>query len=220
MINNGSDPSLQNQFIFTNFAGADGNVYHTDFDAMLEAKTKLESGDEVDELTQATLQRLLLVDGWVFTTRNSPTCSVHGRSDARFGEGVFGEMYISNKRNGIIYQVTNSVPLRGDYNRDHIVDAADYTVWRDSLDQIGYRLPADGNGDGKVDIDDYSVWKKHFGETWSATGSGVGQRLLQFRSLPTRSIYGSSRWSGLFLPVACGELALRIRVRRDLVSKL
>jgi hypothetical protein len=32
------------------------------------------------------------------------------RSDIRFGQGVAGEMYISSKRNGTIYLVTNSVP--------------------------------------------------------------------------------------------------------------
>jgi hypothetical protein len=97
------------------------------------------------------------------------------RNDTRYGEGVFGEMYISTKRKGgIIYLVANSVPLSGDFNKDHVVDAADYTVWRNSLDATGYHLAADGNGDGKVDAADYDVWKSHFGETWSATGGGAG----------------------------------------------
>jgi hypothetical protein len=54
------------------------------------------------------------------------------RNDTRYGEGVFGEMYISTKRQGgRIYLVTNSVPLAGDYNKDRVVDAADYIVWRE-----------------------------------------------------------------------------------------
>ena len=32
------------------------------------------------------------------------------RNDARYGEGVSGEMYISNKINNVVYLVTNSVP--------------------------------------------------------------------------------------------------------------
>jgi hypothetical protein len=57
--------------------------------------------------------------------------------------------------------------LVGDYNQDHVVDAADYTVWRDSLGQMGLApySGADGDGDGTVDSDDYLVWKTHFGET-------------------------------------------------------
>ncbi|MEN1678284.1 MAG: PQQ-dependent sugar dehydrogenase [Planctomycetota bacterium] len=56
--------------------------------------------------------------------------------------------------------------LRGDFNRDGIVDAADYTVWRDSLGGSG---AADGSGsvagvpDGVVDEGDYLLWAQHFG---------------------------------------------------------
>jgi hypothetical protein len=99
--------------------------------------------------------------------------STTDRNDARYGEGVLGEMYISTKQGGgKIYLVTNSVPLSGDFNKDRVVDAADYTVWRDSLDATGYHLAADGNGDGKVDSGDYILWRKNFGQTWSATGAG------------------------------------------------
>ena len=53
----------------------------------------------------------------------------------------------------------------GDYNSDGTVDAADYVVWRDSLDQSGAGLAADGNTNGTVDIDDYYVWQSKFGTT-------------------------------------------------------
>ena len=36
--------------------------------------------------------------------------------------------------------------LDGDYNVDGVVDAADYVVWRDSLDETGRGLAADGTG--------------------------------------------------------------------------
>ncbi len=76
-------------------------------------------------------------------------------------------MYISSKWDGRIYLVTNTVPLAGDYNKDHVVDAADYTVWRDTLGEEGYLLAVDGNGDGLVNNLDYDLWVNHFGETWS-----------------------------------------------------
>ena len=67
-LHNGSDPTLDNQFIFLNFAFNHGDVYHTDFDAMLGAVTQLNpldpSRDNPSELTQAQLQRLhLTLDG-------------------------------------------------------------------------------------------------------------------------------------------------------------
>ena len=58
-----------------------------------------------------------------------------------------------------------------DYNRNGTVDAADYTVWRNTLGEMGTGLDADGDASGTVDDDDYDVWKTHFGEI---AGSGSG----------------------------------------------
>jgi T5SS/PEP-CTERM-associated repeat protein len=61
--------------------------------------------------------------------------------------------------------------LDGDYNGNGVVDAADYTVWRDTLG--GINLAADGNRDGTIDELDYAVWKNNFG-----AGSGGGSALF------------------------------------------
>ena len=185
VINNGSDAALQNQLIFNNFAFNTGNAYHTDFAEMLKAVTQLDPNDPTrdspSELTQATKYRLHLALDGDSNPNTAPTTSddlntLLGvfRNDARYGEGLFGEMYISTKdaTKRSIYLVTNSVPLLGDYNKDHVVNAADYTVWRDSLGQTGYQLAADGNGDGVVDSLDYAVWQSNFGKVWSATAAG------------------------------------------------
>jgi CSLREA domain-containing protein len=65
--------------------------------------------------------------------------------------------------------------LFGDYNRDGTTNAADYTVWRDSLGDTGVTAysGADGDGDGDITANDYSVWKQHYGDTLP-TGAGVG----------------------------------------------
>ena len=47
--------------------------------------------------------------------------------------------------------------LAGDYNHDDVVDAADYTVWRNSKGAEGDLLDADGNLDGVVDELDYDA---------------------------------------------------------------
>jgi hypothetical protein len=60
--------------------------------------------------------------------------------------------------------------LDADYNADGSVDAADYIVWRDSLDETGRGLAADGTGpdgvpDGQVNDADYQLWRENFGRT-------------------------------------------------------
>ena len=57
------------------------------------------------------------------------------------------------------------VNMPGDYNNDGFVDAADYTVWRDSLGQVGDDLPADGDNSKTVDQADYTSWAQNFGRS-------------------------------------------------------
>jgi PEP-CTERM motif len=59
--------------------------------------------------------------------------------------------------------------IGGDYNGNGIVDAADYTVWRDKLGTMT-SLPNDTTP-GSVTQADYDVWKSDFG---SHSGSGAG----------------------------------------------
>ena len=73
----------------------------------------------------------------------------------------------------------------GDYNGNGIVDAADYTVWRDSLGSTG-SLAADGDASGVIDVGDYGVWKANFG---SHAGIGAGAPMPP---CPSRPLYGCS----------------------------
>jgi hypothetical protein len=69
--------------------------------------------------------------------------------------------------------------LPGDYNNDLVVDAADYTVWRDNLG-AGDESSLNGNGDGMngVDAGDYSLWKDHFGDIPPGAGGLAGGSLV------------------------------------------
>jgi hypothetical protein len=51
----------------------------------------------------------------------------------------------------------------GDFNSDGVVDAADYTVFRDNQGANGAANPADANGDAIVSPADYSVWAANYG---------------------------------------------------------
>jgi T5SS/PEP-CTERM-associated repeat protein len=73
-----------------------------------------------------------------------------------------------------VLSVVESMALSGDYNGNGVVDAADYTVWRDTLGQMGDNQAADGDASGTIDVGDYDVWKLHFGQI---AGSGSGSRV-------------------------------------------
>jgi phospholipase/lecithinase/hemolysin len=71
-------------------------------------------------------------------------------------------------------QALLALRLPGDFNGDGIVDAADYTVWRDASGQIGAGLAADGDANGVVNGADYSLWKANFGGVSTGAGLAAG----------------------------------------------
>jgi prepilin-type N-terminal cleavage/methylation domain-containing protein/prepilin-type processing-associated H-X9-DG protein len=66
--------------------------------------------------------------------------------------------------------IAGLLPLPGDFNRDHVVDAADYIVWRNHFEGDEALLGGAGDGSGTVDVGDYELWKMHFGD---GAGSAV-----------------------------------------------
>ncbi|MGI9456476.1 MAG: beta strand repeat-containing protein, partial [Aeoliella sp.] len=60
--------------------------------------------------------------------------------------------------------------LPGDFNGDFVVDAADYTTWRNNLGAADESaLGGNGSNSGGVDIADYTLWKNNFGMISPAT---------------------------------------------------
>jgi Dockerin type I domain len=104
----------------------------------------------------------------------------------------------STSLRGVVYYT--NVRLPGDYNDDGIVDAADYSVWRDSLNQAVERgTGADGNRDGLVTSADYELWKSSFGKRLAAASGGA------LASVPEPGTLS------IVLLVALGALSFRYR---------
>ena len=57
--------------------------------------------------------------------------------------------------------------LDGDYNGNNIIDAADYTTWRDAMTAGATSLTND-HTPGVVDESDFTYWRSHFGESLGA----------------------------------------------------
>ena len=65
--------------------------------------------------------------------------------------------------------------LLGDYNGNGVIDAADYTVWRDAVGAGATTLTNDPTP-GTVDGNDYLYWKTHFGEPLGSGARATGGR--------------------------------------------
>lgn len=60
----------------------------------------------------------------------------------------------------------------GDYNGDHVVNAADYVLWRDTFGQSATAgQGADGNANSMIDDGDYAFWRTRFGNVVPGTGA-------------------------------------------------
>ncbi len=77
----------------------------------------------------------------------------------------------------------------GDFNRDGIVNAADYTVWRDTLNQIvPPRSGADADGSGLIDAVDRDIWAATYGQTTTPQAVSVAHS----QGLPNQTTHESS----------------------------
>jgi hypothetical protein len=96
--------------------------------------------------------------------------------------------------------------IRGDFNRDEQVNAADYTTWRNTLGgSVTPGTGADANVDGSIDELDYASWKAHFGDVRLA-GFGEQESFGAANSVPE-----PSNW--LCSIIACPILGERARAR-------
>ena len=103
------------------------------------------------------------------------------------------------------WSVIQPPSLAGDYNKNGVVDAADYVLWRNTMGQtVTAGSGADGSGNGTIGTEDYTYWRTRFGNV--APGAGGGASVDGFAAAVPEPASGA-------LLVACGLLALGIRAR-------
>jgi hypothetical protein len=88
-----------------------------------------------------------------------------GNGDGISGQGTGRDIVLIGLDSMVI-----SDGLDGDFDGNDIVDARDYTVWRDNLGGDSSVLNGNGSGAATVVPGDYEIWKTNFGMT--ASGSG------------------------------------------------
>jgi hypothetical protein len=92
----------------------------------------------------------------------------------RMGHGVGGFGFDANNivhLDNLLIQTITPVAVSGDYNGDGVVDAADYTLWRDYLGQTFALQNRDTTNSGVINQQDYTFWKSRFG---AISGAGAG----------------------------------------------
>jgi hypothetical protein len=88
----------------------------------------------------------------------------------------------SGSRDGFVKYI-NIPTLPGDFNGDLVVNAADYTVWRNNLGApTDDALNGAGDGHPGIDAGDYTLWKNSFG-----TGSGAASLVASSQTVPEPS---------------------------------
>ena len=118
-ITNGS--ALDGLYFLADFPSS-GNLFHVPVDELAATVRRLTPGQAPSALTQATLHESRIsfdhdnngttppidVDNLRDVFAMAPTYRP-SRADVRFGQGPGGELYITSKRNNLVYLVTNSV---------------------------------------------------------------------------------------------------------------
>lgn len=117
VVENGSP--MDGEYLFAEFATL-GEIYHVSMSDVLSATTQGAPGD----LTQANPARATI---WFDHDSNEATAALprasmvdvvddaanwtgDARADTRFGRGPGGEVYLSSKRNGLVYLISSTVP--------------------------------------------------------------------------------------------------------------
>jgi cyclophilin family peptidyl-prolyl cis-trans isomerase len=174
------DPGLQIGRVqvtnyFQNFDGTlkieiAGPTADTEYDRLVAANAAFLSGKlDVDFVNGYTPPV-----GKTFTVVSSPSVT-----------GLFSIFDLPQLTAGLVWKVgrtdtTYTLSVQGgDYNRDGIVNGADYVVWRNSR---GTTVPvgtlagngADGNKDGIINDSDYTIWRANIGNIRGITSSGSG----------------------------------------------
>lgn len=167
-----SHPSIEAVTMWGFWAGAfhvpDAAMYRTDWS---------------EKPSLAAYQNLVFNQWW---TDETGTSDSNGALDTRAFKGQYDITVTYNGQDYVVPATLNddasvtvalpfAVAFAGDYNDDGIVDAADYTVWRNRFGEMSLPnpLPNETVSLGTVDEEDYLEWRAHYGRSRFETSSSL-----------------------------------------------
>jgi hypothetical protein len=136
---------------------------------LLEGGKMDQAEDDVPDGKKSVIRRYEYFQySGLYDDEHEPLSNWDGVSDPpadEFGQFISANMVAAN--------LEAPARTKGDYNGDGIVNAADYTVWRNNRgSEVEYH--GDGNDDGRIDGDDYTIWRDGFGLVLDGGGQGPG----------------------------------------------
>lgn len=165
------DPTLSLNFKVYNLLATPGFTADMDFDTFSGA-----GNTSAFSTNLAVSAGSLVLAGDTFHTFTAMlTATTVGTFSATYTLNFSDENIAGALSKSIMLTLTGKTRLAGDYNGDLVVNAADYSVWRNRFGQsVAAYSSADGDGNGTINNLDFNVWRSHFGQTATGTGSGVG----------------------------------------------
>jgi hypothetical protein len=115
--------------------------------------------------------------GWVrlaIANENHPVGTANAHNGSPYKVTAIDWAYETTPNTPILAgDIGSVVGPTGDYNGDGVVDAVDYTVWRNTFgDNVPNGTAADGDESGVIDDGDYTFWKSKYGDVIPGAGSG------------------------------------------------
>lgn len=158
-------PELTGMYLFADFATNPGPIFAVDVDDLIE-RDDFSNLSSLNGGRLSPFEEIEIREGrsnkdfrqFLRDVNNNQSIS---RTDLRWGLGPDGEIYVLNKRDGVVRRIASVVGLAtGDANRDGVVDATDFTIWRDHYGQAGDW--SDGNFDAGevVDGESFLDWQR------------------------------------------------------------
>lgn len=135
---------------------------------LLEGGKPANAEDDLPEGMKSVIRRYeFYAYTGLYDNEHEPLSNWDGNSDPPVDE--LGQFLSANM---VAANLVAPPRTHGDYNNDGVVDASDYTVWRDRHGAEDYR--GDGDDNGFVDDDDYFVWQNGFGQILDDGVGGPG----------------------------------------------
>ncbi|MEN1681711.1 MAG: PQQ-dependent sugar dehydrogenase [Planctomycetota bacterium] len=153
-------PGLQGKYLFGDFASGLA-IYAVGVGDLVQEENFTDLSSLEDGLL-APYEEIRFTENGVERPLSQIIGNASSRTDMRLEVGPDGEVYVLNKRDGIVRRLVSTAGITpGDYNGDGVVNAADYTVWRDNLGAPSGTLDNDPEG-GPAGPAQFEIWRSNF----------------------------------------------------------